>query len=269
MIIKMCGLAKFITAFLLLVPFGRAEVESELPQQESGGVLLWTNGKSVVYSGPGDQFWRGNWIETTGGLRDELVCAALDTTEPWVQISVGSLVVKGSAAFRGPPSGKFLTFQLQDSNGTVLPMRSGIKLEGDFATRIGIEDLPKQLSHEDVTGVYMSDVSWITNGGPVLLSQVRLRDVYEVTNEGYYALSVRPVIYSWEQNGKYLDLVDLPTLSTNIHLLRLTMPVRQPDLQRDFVTVVIFCLAFGAGTVGVFCWIWRRKPDTPDSGANP
>jgi hypothetical protein len=232
----------------------KGQPNSEVREERTGGVLMWTNGRAVTYTGKGDEFWTGNWKETSAGLRDQLISGSLDTTEPWIEIRVGSLVIAGSGEFRGTPSGKFLRFQLEDSNGVVLPMRPGIILEERFAKSIRSADMPVQLSQQDVASVHFNSIPWTTNGGPTIVDVVQLRDLYEITNEGNYTLTVRPAIYQYEKSWTNLVLVELPLLSTNVHLLRLM----KPPVQSEFGKVLALYLVLPIAVVSVL-WLTRRR----------
>jgi hypothetical protein len=58
-----------------------------------------------------------------------------------------------------------------------------------------------------------------TNFPPVGINALKLEEVYSVTNEGDYTLTVQPVLYKKRVETNLLDRVDLPTVSTKIHLM--------------------------------------------------
>jgi hypothetical protein len=87
-----------------------------------------------------------------------------------------------------------------------------------------------------------------------MLSEIQLREVYEIANEGNYTLAVRPAIYEYTQSGTNLVLVELPLLSTNVHLLRLM----KPPVQSEFGKVLALYLVLPIAVVSVL-WLTRRR----------
>jgi hypothetical protein len=66
-------------------------------------------------------------------------------------------------------------------------------------------------------GVYY-DYFFIGPNFPEMLKAVDISDVYKIKKEADYTLTVFPVIYKFETNYQYADRIDLPCVTTKIHL---------------------------------------------------
>jgi hypothetical protein len=62
-------------------------------------------------------------------------------------------------------------------------------------------------------------VESVTNFPPLGINALKLDEVYSITNEGDYTLTVQPVLYKKRIETNLLDRVDLPSVSTKIHLM--------------------------------------------------
>jgi hypothetical protein len=152
--------------------------------------------------------WPGVWKEDTNGLRVQLY---IETK--WVQVGVGSIVHNSLGEYIGPPSEKCAHFELRDSNGVVVPFVKGMSLEGQFASRLSLNDFPRWPN-----GGLKVHIGFFTNGGPFTLMDVNLENRYLISKPDDYTLTICPVIYKFETNGEYLDRVDLPCVTTQVHL---------------------------------------------------
>jgi hypothetical protein len=65
----------------------------------------------------------------------------------------------------------------------------------------------------------VGDIWSVTNQPPPVISLLKLDEIYSVTNEGDYTLTVEPVLYKQRIGTNILDRVDLPSVTTKIHLL--------------------------------------------------
>jgi len=63
-----------------------------------------------------------------------------------------------------------------------------------------------------------SHIGFFTNGGPYTIAAIKMDDIYRIKKEGDYTLQVCPSIYQFGTNAGYLDRVDLPCVTTKIHL---------------------------------------------------
>lgn len=60
----------------------------------------------------------------------------------------------------------------------------------------------------------------VTNRPPFYIGLLKLDEIYSVTNEGDYTLTVQPVLYKRQfPNSEFLDRVDLPCVTTKVHLV--------------------------------------------------
>lgn len=65
------------------------------------------------------------------------------------------------------------------------------------------------------------ETSSATNCPPDYIALLKLDEIYPVTNEGDYMLSVQPVLYKRQSSdGKFLIRVDLPNVTTKVHLVQ-------------------------------------------------
>jgi hypothetical protein len=63
-------------------------------------------------------------------------------------------------------------------------------------------------------------IDCVTNWPPPYLGFLKLDEIYSVTNEGDYTLTVQPVLYKRrDSNSKFLDRVDLPGVTAKVHLV--------------------------------------------------
>jgi hypothetical protein len=110
-----------------------------------------------------------------------------------------------------PPSGKPPRMELRGTNGVIVqPLND--KIDGILPNQLPVEDFPRS-SHN---GIY--NYLLMGQGSPSLLKQFSLSDVYQINREEDYTLTVFPEIYKFETNYQYADRVDLPRISTTVHL---------------------------------------------------
>lgn len=63
-------------------------------------------------------------------------------------------------------------------------------------------------------------INCVTNWPPPYLGFFKLDEIYSVMNEGDYTLTVQPVLYKRRaRNSEFLDRVDLPCVTTQVHLV--------------------------------------------------
>ena len=67
----------------------------------------------------------------------------------------------------------------------------------------------------------MGDFNFSANKGPGRIISFKLGDLYSITNEGDYTLTVQPVLYKQfnHTNRDILDRVDLPSVTAKVHLI--------------------------------------------------
>jgi hypothetical protein len=213
-----------------------------------------SNGVYEFYTGSGDQFWPGAWSKTNG-IQEQLVIAAPGTVNPWAVVLVGSRVTNAWGDFFAPASGKYLRFELRDSNHVLVPLRKGITMECKLPQRISVDDL---ISAGGSHYLSSEQISWFTNGNPAKLDVVELRDVFQVPSEGDYSLSLCPIIYRREFDKLHLDQIALPCLSTNIHLLRDERPP-PPSLWSACAAILVGTFKCAIVAAGLLWIAFRAK----------
>jgi hypothetical protein len=66
----------------------------------------------------------------------------------------------------------------------------------------------------------VGEIGAATNMPPFYVGLLKLDEIYSVTNEGDYTLTVQPVLYKRSNtNQATLNRVDLPSVTTKVHLV--------------------------------------------------
>lgn len=215
----------------------------------------WLRGK-YVWNGKTDLFWRdGVWKDMTNGWR--VVIYARDKKDTgFVVLSLGTAItnLEGVAIFTAPYN-KFAKFELVNPDGKIVQPKpdagtnllkyytEGIELPPnpqpwasptngslvvDYPETILGKDYPQFAPHDPVGGIEF----WFVTG-PEIFSKFELEDIYSITNEGDYTLTVQPVLYRYQyytrtngakdvlrtNNSEILRRVDLPSVTTKVHLV--------------------------------------------------
>jgi hypothetical protein len=242
----------FVGAISLLLAL--ATLADAFGQQSTPGVYLPnSNGVYELYTGSGDQFWPGIWSKTND-IQEQLVIAGPGTTNPLAVVLVGSRVTNAWGNIFAPANGRYLKFELRDSNQVLVPLRKGISMECKLPQRTSVDEL---ISAGGGHYISSEQISWFTNGDPAKLDVIELRNVFQIESEGNYTLSLCPIIYKRELDELHLDQIALPCLSTNIHLLPEEKP---PTLSAwpAFATIlagVFKCAIVAAGLL----WVMRHR----------
>jgi hypothetical protein len=177
------------------------------------------------------------------------------TTNLMLRVEWGSVVKNSGSGYYLPPNGKFVKLELQDAKGNIVQPNPDAgtnlllrNLKGGFTSLGGMSRklptygtllpawadpssgslvaiFPKTIS----TNVYpyfennmlgeIPGVESVTNFPPLGINALKLDEVYSITNEGDYTLTVQPVLYKKRIETNLLDRVDLPSVSTKIHLM--------------------------------------------------
>jgi hypothetical protein len=221
-------------------------------------MMRGTNGY-YIYVNP-SEFWNGVWKEDTNGWRTQLRIYTETnywvpqervmypvSTNLMLRVEWGSTVKNSGGGYYLTPNGKFTQFQLLDAKGNVIPPNSnaGTNLLGSASSYydqklIYRTDLPAWASPSSgslvanfpmliSTNLYphlldgdMAGKTWSSTNLPPLqyISLLKLDEIYSVTNEGDYTLTVQPVLYKKRIETNLLDRVDLPSVTTKVHLVR-------------------------------------------------
>jgi hypothetical protein len=174
-----------------------------------------------------------------------------------LRVQWGSIVKNSGNGYYLPPNGKFAKLELRDANGNVIPpnpdagtnlLFRNLKGEGfisfpdlksvppayetnlppwaDPSSGSLMANFPKIISanvypHSEfgyIVGEIPGSES-VTNFPPLGINALKLDEAYSVTNEGDYKLTVQPVLYKKRIETNILDRVDLPSVTTKVHLL--------------------------------------------------
>jgi len=144
------------------------------------------------------------------------------------KVVVFSAGTNGNWRYLAPPATKFATVKLMDSHGTVTEPLPGMRLDGNLPQRLAIKDLPREPirgTKQRGSGGGLRD--WLY-GLPAKLSEFTIQNVYRIEKEGDYTLTVAAVVYefpsdyksnvSLASNEQFVTRIDLPTVTTKIHL---------------------------------------------------
>jgi len=171
----------------------------------------------------------------------------------------GSMVKDSGSGYYMTPNGKFAKFELLDAKGNVIPPNPNAEtnllveiynwyqrsaptislgpnesspkilyetnlpswvapasgsLTAKFPKTITLNVYPGQ----EYTGM-IGKIECFTNWPPPYLGFLKLDQIYSVTNEGDYTLTVQPVLYKKRIETNILDRVDLPSVTTKVHLV--------------------------------------------------
>jgi hypothetical protein len=173
-----------------------------------------------------------------------------------MRVEWGSMVKNSGRGYYLPPNGKFAKIELKDNNGNLITPNpnAGINLlERNFkesgspkfiyetnlpawmALLSGslVSNFPKTIStdvypyveyniFEKIGRQMMGEIPRtmaVTNWSPCVINALKLDEIYSVTNEGDYTLTVQPVLYKKRIETNILDRVDLPSVTTKVHLV--------------------------------------------------
>lgn len=168
-----------------------------------------------------------------------------------VKNSWGSVEVPSEDKYFMTPNGKFAKFELQDTRGNLIPpnpnagtnlllnLIKGYGVGSSFSQKLAygtnmptwvspassslVAKFPKTISTKVYpqwqNGGFAGEIGSATNQPPDYLGFLKLNEVYSVTNEGDYTLTVQPVLYKKRIGTNILDRVDLPSVTTKVHLV--------------------------------------------------
>jgi hypothetical protein len=194
--------------------------------KEGAGHLISTNlilrvewGSAVKNSGggfymtPNGKFAKFELLDSKGNVIPPIPQAGIN----WMKVIIES------------QSGLFSDFGIHEKDKLVyqsnLPSWVALtngSLVGDFPKIISTNVYPRIEADTDY-GTNFSDIRgeiWsVTNHPPPYLGLLKLDEIYSVTNEGDYTLTVQPVLYKKRIETNLLDRVDLPSVTTKVHLV--------------------------------------------------
>lgn len=207
-----------------------------------------TNGRPAM--------WQGMWVEDTNtGWRVNLrFYQANKYQDATMTFHVGSVVTNSGPGLLPSPDGKFAKLELLDANGKAVSTRRGAALnlyltrnavleerqitnthppsKGDATVERNypdtISDLEYPRCNMDLNSrkrnkSFFQLAGFASNGPPCNIGYIIFNDIFAIPAEGDYSLTVQPVLYRMHNEGGtfqgYLDRVDLPIVTTKIHLL--------------------------------------------------
>jgi hypothetical protein len=162
-------------------------------------------------------------------------------------VHVGSLVTNSGPGLMPAPDLRFAALQLVDSDGKSIPIRRGAaakRYERKYTAATNSwrqivnkhplpNDAPMTRNYPDKisdleyprweSGSFVDFVGFVSNGPPCHIGHIRFNDVFMVKKAGDYTVTVQPVLYRMRYEGGtfqgFLDRVDLPSISTKVHLV--------------------------------------------------
>jgi hypothetical protein len=174
-----------------------------------------------------------------------------------VIVKIGSVVTNSWAGLLPSPDGKYAKFELMDVNGKAVSPKRGAALNlyqmhyggheeselarlfmnlhspsgSDAAVERNYPDNLSDLEYPRLNynagglknGSFFPFVGFVSNGPPCQVGYIKFSDIFPIEKEGDYTLTVQPVLFRMHYDGGtfqgYLDRVDLPCVTTKVHLL--------------------------------------------------
>ncbi len=200
--------------------------------------------------------WWGMWVEDTNtGWRVNVCPVRSNAVDEAVIIKVGSIVTNSGVGLLPSPDCKNEKLELIDSNGIAVPTRRGAAAKlydekyamvsgaenqvvnkhtpsgGDATVERNYPDTLSDLEYprwnvdgdRQHIGSFFRFAGFVSNGPPCHIGFIRFNDIYSIRTAGEYTLTVQPVLYRMHYDGGtfqgYLDRVDLPCVTTKVHLV--------------------------------------------------
>jgi len=202
-----CFSIAFLAAFTL-------HSQDKYKEGVPGVYLRGDDGNYYLDTNNPETMWTGFWREDTNGWRVQVEIQGDIKFNPFIAVQVGSVKFNSGGGYVESPSGKFSKFELVDSNGTIVQPKNGESLEEHFSAKIPIRDFPKR----SFDGALINFIAFFTNSPPSFLKGVSINDVYNIKTEGDYNLTVCVAIFKYGTSKGFLDRIDLPCITTKIHL---------------------------------------------------
>jgi hypothetical protein len=238
-----------------LIPCLMCKAQSNTPVETFPASLATNNPEEFILRADGkyvrntnmDRFWRiGVWKEMTNGWR--VLLFASTNIFDLSGVTVGSKVADSGFGYFMAPYRKFAKFELLDSKGIIVqpkPNAGTNMLKGYYHDLANQTNLPAWASptngslavdfpelttagvfphFHSLSGAIVVGFWFSAKIGPMPICTFVLGDLYSITNEGDYTLTVQPVLYKYQLpsdlNDKTLfHRVDLPSVTTKVHLV--------------------------------------------------
>lgn len=161
----------------------------------------WFTNKSQVWSGE------------TNGFR---VGVDVGSNAPAKEIDIFVLSSKKEGlVYVYPPSGKLPKMELRDPDGILVQNVKG-KMDGELPRKIPASGLRNGGLFDYHSPAYQYFL--LGQNSPNMLTMFEIGNVYHIKKEADYVLTIFPVIYKFETNYTLADRVDLPSVTTKVHL---------------------------------------------------
>lgn len=218
-----------------LVCAGKLAVDATNSIEMIGGYSMIKQANGFYKFADTSELWRGVWREDTNHWRVELNFENTNSSEVNLDVIIGSAVTNSTSndgpAYFQTPDGKFARFELTDTNGNIIPPQQSKVFERDFPREISVREYQREPS-----GGIRGHFSFTANGWPASVGKFKLSDVYLITNEGDYLLTVQPVLYKdknhlneyfgigcarmtvADSNTNFFERTDFPAVAAKIHL---------------------------------------------------
>jgi hypothetical protein len=179
-----------------------------------------TNTQISTWLADGTINW-GIWGHETNGLCAGVLCASRGTPgKPTGQsLTVYVLTSNTNTAWKylGVRDAKLSKFELRSPTGALMDPLPGKRIDRELRDRMLVSDLPRArgtLSARNMPDAWL----FLTPGSPTVLADVTLQDLYCIEKEGQYAVTIWPAIYEFTPDRRAVFRIDLPCVSTTIHL---------------------------------------------------
>lgn len=192
--------------------------------------------------------WWGVWVEDTNGWRVNLRIYPTNSPDMRMTVHVGSIVTNSGAGLLPTLDGKYAKLELLDANGKAVPTRRGAtaklyrvknavmaSAEKEHVNNHppSVDDASVEENYPDTisdleysrwkNGSFLHYAGFVSNGPPCHIGYIKFNDIFSIPTEGDYTLTVQPVLYRMHYDGGtfqgYLDRVDLPSVTTKVHLV--------------------------------------------------
>ena len=192
--------------------------------------------------------WRGIWAEDSNSWRVLLKTHKTNSPDICMTVHVGSISVNSGSGLLPAPDGKYAELKLLDLDGKIVSARKGaaeqlyeeknavmaqaekerVNVHPPSADDSSIErHYPDTISDLEYPrwerGTFLNFAGFVSNGPPCQIGIIKFNSIFSIEMESDYTLIVQPVLFRMHYDGGtfqgYLDRVDLPSVTTKIHLV--------------------------------------------------
>jgi len=157
------------------------------------------------------------WGRQTNGVQAGVTDG--DPSERGVVVYIAQTETNGWWPYIAPPGIKFRKIELRNGEGNLIPIgKHGKEVFGELPLKIEIKNLPHVRIRQKNGRGSGGEIRDQLVGSPVKLGAIIIEDIFHIKNEGDYFLTVCPVIYQSFTNETFVVRVDLPAVTTKIHL---------------------------------------------------